>query len=115
MPVALAPADQLTLSINYYVLSALQPLPAQIEQNDKQYVLHTFSAYAPSAYTTLKQKTKLKLPTTDVPDYTTLPEKLNAEGKVDRVTMKAVSPIADFSWDYHDLLFKPAGNAPAHP
>lgn len=32
---------------------------------------------------------------------------LDAEGAVDRVTMKALSPIADFSYDYHDLLFKP--------
>jgi len=82
-PTALAPQEQITLSINYYLLSALTPLPAQIEQNDKQYVLHKFSAYAPSAYATLKQKTKLKLPTTDVPDYVTLPESLNAEGKQD--------------------------------
>jgi len=33
---------------------------------------------------------------------------LDADGKVDRITMKAVSPIADFSYDYHDLLFAPA-------
>ncbi|HWR96222.1 MAG TPA: serine hydrolase [Arenimonas sp.] len=32
---------------------------------------------------------------------------LDAAGKVDRVTMKAVSPLADFSYDYQDLLFKP--------
>ena len=32
---------------------------------------------------------------------------LDADGKVDRVTMKAVSPLADFSFDYHDLLFAP--------
>ncbi|HTG39022.1 serine hydrolase [Sphingomonas sp.] len=35
---------------------------------------------------------------------------LDAQGKVDRVTMKAVSPIADFSWDYHDLLFTPTAS-----
>jgi len=33
---------------------------------------------------------------------------LDADGKVERVTMKAVSPLADFSYDYHDLLFTPA-------
>jgi len=33
---------------------------------------------------------------------------LNADGKVERVTMKPVSPIADFSYDYQDLLFTPA-------
>lgn len=32
---------------------------------------------------------------------------LDADGKVARVTMKPVSPIADFSWDYQDLLFTP--------
>ena len=30
---------------------------------------------------------------------------IDADGKVDRVTMKPVSPAADFSWDYQDLLF----------
>jgi CubicO group peptidase (beta-lactamase class C family) len=32
---------------------------------------------------------------------------LNADGKVERVTMKPVSPVADFSYDYQDLLFTP--------
>jgi CubicO group peptidase (beta-lactamase class C family) len=32
---------------------------------------------------------------------------LGAEGKIERVTMKAVSPIADFSFDYQDLVFTP--------
>ena len=32
---------------------------------------------------------------------------LDADGMVERVTMKAVSPIADFSWDYRDLTFTP--------
>ena len=36
---------------------------------------------------------------------------LDAEGKPSRVTMKAVSPIADFSWDYHDLVFTPVAGA----
>lgn len=82
-PKALAPKEQVTLSITYYLLAALEPLPAHIGQTDKQYVLHKFSAYVPSAYTTMKQKTKLKLPTTDVPDAVTLPASLNAEGKED--------------------------------
>jgi hypothetical protein len=33
---------------------------------------------------------------------------LDANGKVDRITMKAASPLADFSYDYQDLLFTPA-------
>jgi CubicO group peptidase (beta-lactamase class C family) len=32
---------------------------------------------------------------------------LDVDGKVTGVTMKAASPIADFSWDYHDLDLKP--------
>ncbi|HEX5231299.1 MAG TPA: serine hydrolase [Bradyrhizobium sp.] len=40
------------------------------------------------------------------PAYVTF--SIDANGKVDRVTMKPVSPTADFSWDYQDLLFTPA-------
>jgi CubicO group peptidase (beta-lactamase class C family) len=44
------------------------------------------------------------------PAYVTF--SIGADGKVDRVTMKPVSPAADFSWDYQDLLFTPvAGDA----
>ncbi|MBB3032438.1 serine hydrolase [Alteriqipengyuania lutimaris] len=39
------------------------------------------------------------------PAYVTF--SLDAEGAVDRITMEAVSPVADFSWDYHDLEFHP--------
>ena len=33
---------------------------------------------------------------------------LNPDGSVERMTMRAISPVADFSFDYHDLLFRPA-------
>ncbi len=33
---------------------------------------------------------------------------LDAEGKVARMTMKPVSPLADFSYDYQDLVFAPS-------
>ena len=36
---------------------------------------------------------------------------LDAEGKVAQIRMKAVSPTADFSWDYQDLLFTPVASA----
>ena len=36
---------------------------------------------------------------------------LDADGKVSRVTMKAESPIADFSYDYHDLQLTPVAAA----
>jgi hypothetical protein len=32
---------------------------------------------------------------------------LKPDGSIDQVTMKAVSPNADFSWDYQDLRFTP--------
>lgn len=34
---------------------------------------------------------------------------LDAEGRARRITMKAASPLADFSYDYHDLLFEASG------
>jgi CubicO group peptidase (beta-lactamase class C family) len=33
---------------------------------------------------------------------------LKPDGSIDHFTMQAVSPLADFSFDYQDLLFKPA-------
>ncbi|KAL8957748.1 MAG: hypothetical protein Q9193_005057 [Seirophora villosa] len=70
LPQPLPPKSQLTLSITYHIRSTLRPLPLKINQQDKQYLLHTFSTYTPSAYPTLKQKTKIKFPTTDIPDVT---------------------------------------------
>jgi len=34
---------------------------------------------------------------------------LDAKGAIDRITMKAASPLADFSYDYQDLEFRPSG------
>ncbi len=59
------------MAISYHFLTSFTPLPASIKQDEKQYLTYAFSAYVPSVYTTLKQKTKLKVPTTDVPDHTT--------------------------------------------
>ncbi|GIL39348.1 serine hydrolase [Roseiterribacter gracilis] len=39
------------------------------------------------------------------PAYVTF--QMGPEGNIERITMKAVSPIADFSWDYHDLELRP--------
>ena len=36
---------------------------------------------------------------------------IDADGKVESVKMKAVSPIADFSYDYQDLAFEPVAAA----
>lgn len=69
-PEPLAPKSQITLGISYSVLNSLAPRPAVIQQADKQYLTYSFSAYVPSAYQTVTQKTKLKFPSTNVPDYT---------------------------------------------
>lgn len=70
-PEPLKPKAQITLAISYHILGALRPLPATIEQTEKQYLTYSFSAYFPSAYPTIKQKTKVKFPSADVPEYTT--------------------------------------------
>lgn len=37
---------------------------------------------------------------------------LNPDGSIDQVKMKAVSPATDFSFDFQDLLLRPAAQAP---
>jgi hypothetical protein len=37
---------------------------------------------------------------------------LDADGRIERITMKPVSPLADFSYDYADLLFTPVARQP---
>lgn len=69
-PEPLAPKSQITLGISYSVLNSLSPRPATIQQGDKQYLTYNFSAYVPSAYQTVTQKTKVKFPNTNVADYT---------------------------------------------
>ncbi|RDW85212.1 dolichyl-diphosphooligosaccharide-protein glycosyltransferase subunit 1 [Coleophoma cylindrospora] len=73
LPKPLAPKAQQTLGITYHFLSALDPLPATIQQKENQYLVYTFSAYCPSAYVTLKQKTEVKFPTTNVREHTVIP------------------------------------------
>lgn len=58
------------MTISFSTLSQLVPLPAQIGQTEKQYLQYRFNTYAPSAYVTSKQKTKVKFPSADIPDYT---------------------------------------------
>ncbi|KAH8676500.1 oligosaccharyltransferase alpha subunit [Tricladium varicosporioides] len=73
LPKPLAPKAQQTLGITFSYLSALNPLPASIAQNDKQFLVYAFSAYCQSAYVTTKQKTEVKFPGTAIPDYTIIP------------------------------------------
>jgi oligosaccharyltransferase complex subunit alpha (ribophorin I) len=106
LPKALEPKAQQTLGITFYVLKAYTPLPASIEQTEKQYLVHSFSAYVQSAYPTLKQKTEVKLPTSDIPDYTKIagsgdvkefPEKQGSKltyGPFPEVPAGAVLPVS---------------------
>ncbi|KAH8814907.1 Ribophorin I [Xylogone sp. PMI_703] len=70
LPNALAPGAQQTLGISYAFLSSLSPLPTAINQQDPQYLIYEFSAYCPSAYTTTKQKTEVKFPSTNIKEHT---------------------------------------------
>ena len=67
----LPPKGTITLSISWHTLGLLSPLPASIKQDEQQYLIYNFSAYVPTVYKTLKQKTKVKFPSADVPEYST--------------------------------------------
>ncbi|KAL3435667.1 Ribophorin I [Aspergillus tetrazonus] len=79
LPEPLAPSSQLTLGISYSLLNSLHPRPAAIEQSDRQFLTYSFSAYVPSAYQTVTQKTKVKFPSANIPDYTTTELKSGAD------------------------------------
>src|SRR5579862_750441 len=83
LPEPLKPSTQQTLSISYSLLSSLQPLPAAIGQQEKQYLVHTLSSYSKSANKTLKKTTKVKFPSTEVKEYTVIPKGKNTDGTED--------------------------------
>ncbi|KAK3939671.1 oligosaccharyltransferase [Diplogelasinospora grovesii] len=89
LPTPLKPGAQQTLGISYYLLEAYSPLPASINQEDVQFLSYTFSAYCPSVYTTSKQKTEVKCPSSNIPDYTKLP----GSGDVKEFPQKAGSKL----------------------
>jgi len=57
----------------------LEPVPALIAQNDKQYLKWSSTQYSPSVYLTEKQKTKLKLNSADAPEFTKLEPKSDGQ------------------------------------
>ncbi|KAL5614376.1 hypothetical protein BROUX41_004482 [Berkeleyomyces rouxiae] len=69
-PSALAAGSQITLGISFSVLEAFKPLPASINQDDRQFLKFDFSAYVLSSYETTKQKTEIKFPSSKIPSYT---------------------------------------------
>jgi oligosaccharyltransferase complex subunit alpha (ribophorin I) len=101
-PEPIQPKASSTLSISYHILGSLSPLPAAIKQDEKQYLSYSFSAYVPSAYTTLKQKTKLKFPNSDVPEYTTTQGLTSSSSDPERQGR-------DFTYGTYDTSKIPAG------
>ncbi|KAG5921780.1 hypothetical protein E4U42_005709 [Claviceps africana] len=102
LPRPLQPGGQQTLGISFFYLKAYKPLPARITQDEKQFLVHEFSIYAPSAYVTEKQKTEIKAASPSIPDYTKvtegnkeMPQKQGAKliyGPFDKKPAGAVSP-----------------------
>lgn len=98
LPVPLKAGAQQTLGISYFYLDAYRPLPTTVEQDEAQYLVHDFSAFAPSAYKTSKQKTEVKSASATIPDYTKIdkfPQKQGAKltyGPFDEKPAGAVSP-----------------------
>lgn len=74
LPTPLKTGGLQTLGISFYYLKAYYPFPAAVPQDELQFLAHDFSAYCPSAYPTLKQKTELKSSSVSIPDYTKIGE-----------------------------------------
>ncbi|KAK2750639.1 dolichyl-diphosphooligosaccharide--protein glycosyltransferase subunit 1 [Myotisia sp. PD_48] len=70
LPTPLQPSSRYTITLSYYILSSLTPLPAAIAQDAQQYLTYSFPQYTLSAYTTGSQKTIIKFANADIPDYT---------------------------------------------
>jgi len=102
LPSPLPAGGQQTLGITYYFLSAYTPLPAAIAQDEHQFLVYRFSAYAPSVYVTSKQKTEVKFPSGNIPDYTKLP----GSGDAKELPQKQGSKLT-----YGPFDEKPAGAA----
>ncbi|OBS26559.1 hypothetical protein FPOA_00502 [Fusarium poae] len=100
LPTPLKPGAQQTLGITYYYLKAYTPSPTSISQRARQFLAYDFSVYAPSAYTTKKQKTEIKAGTSNIPDYTKLP----GSGDVKEYPVKQGSKLI-----YGPFEEKPAG------
>lgn len=70
------------------ITNVTTPVPSEIKQQDKQYLKWTSTQYWPNAYVTEKQKTKVKLPNSDVPEISELPPK--SDGTNDPVKVGSV-------------------------
>lgn len=61
--------EKISLVISTAYVDSLTPYPRIVSQDGKQYLLYQGEKYAPTLYTTLKQKTKIKyLPNNNTPN-----------------------------------------------
>lgn len=77
LPKPLAPKEHLSIGVTFSCILTINPKPKSIPQNEDQFVEYQFSAYALSSYTTLKQKTEVKFPSTNIPEYTVIQKTKN--------------------------------------
>lgn len=68
-PEPLQPSKSYTIQIIAILTSTLSPVPAEIAQNDEQYLRYSSPRYALSAYPIEKQKTKFRLPSPDIASF----------------------------------------------
>ena len=61
---------KITLSITRALLHKLRPLPTKMDQNGQQFLAYDSTKLIQLSYPIQKQKTKFKLPNSNVPDYT---------------------------------------------
>ena len=68
LPTAVQAGAQITLNLVFTTFDALTPRPSKVEQTGQQYLQWHDDVYLQSAYGTTKQKTKFKLPSSDIPN-----------------------------------------------
>ncbi|RKF61157.1 Dolichyl-diphosphooligosaccharide--protein glycosyltransferase subunit 1 [Erysiphe neolycopersici] len=66
--------SRINLWISFSYLSSLIPKPKAIPQSGNQFLEYKFSAVAFSPYPTLNQKTDVKFPNSNIPEYTIIPK-----------------------------------------
>lgn len=73
-PKPLQPSKSYTIQIIAILTSALSPVPAEIAQNEEQFLRYSSPKYALSAYPVEKQKTKFRFPSPDIDSFTKFPD-----------------------------------------
>jgi len=104
-----------SLPIGRYVGRYTDPWFGTIAIREEGGTLHVDWPHWPGLTATLEHhqydtfRTRFSDPAVE-PAYVTFA--LGADGSVDRITMQPVSPVADFSYDYRDLEFRPVEATP---